>query len=582
MPSLNVPSKAPFLRRGYARCLPAILFLSVLLALPVAAASRPGASGENGMVSGPERLATEVGVEILASGGNAVDTAVAVTFALSVTYPQAGALGGGGFMLYRDAEANHHALDCRETAPADLGAQLFVDEDGRPIPGLSLESGLAVGVPGLVAGLAEAHTRWGSRPWAELLQPAIRLAEEGLPVYPWLAESIATAVDRLMPDPEARKIFAPGGHPLRAGEPLVQADLAGTLRKIAQGGASAFYEGPVAEAIVATVRDAGGVMSSEDLAKYRATVRRPIEGSYRGHRVVTFPPPSGGGLTLLQVLTTLERYDLASSGAGASLTVHLMAEAERRAFADRSRWLGDPDFVDVPVGRLLDPNYLARRGSTIRTDRATPSPSVQPGDPLDDGPGNTLHFSVADSAGRAVAFTITLNQWFGTGMMAAGTGVLLNNEIDDFAVTPGAPNIYGLTGDRQNAIAGGKRPLSSMTPTIVEAPRGGPRPLLILGSPGGSKIPTSVLQVLINVIDHKMSLQEAVNAPRFHHQWQPDKIRHEERAFPADVAVNLIARGHALMANEGPMGNVNAIGLAPDGSWVGAADPRRRGTAAGH
>lgn len=582
MPSLNVPSQALFFRPARARRLSAITLLSLLLALPAVGASRPGVRGQNGMVSGPERLATETGVAVLASGGNAVDAAVAVTFALAVTYPQAGALGAGGFLLYRDAEANHHALDCRETAPADLDARLFIDEDGRPIPGLSLESGLAVGVPGLVAGLAEAHGRWGSRPWAELLAPAIRLAEEGFPVYPWLAESIERAADRLMPDPDARKIFARRDGPLRAGESLVQSDLARTLRQIAQDGPSAFYEGPVAQAIVESVRQAGGVMSAGDLTAYRATVRRPIEVSYRGHRVITFPPPSGGGVTLLQVLTTLERYDLASSGPGASLTVHLIAEAERRAFADRSRWLGDPDFVDVPVAHLLDPNYLARRGATIRTDRATPSASVQPGEPLGGGPGNTLHFSVADSAGRAVAFTMTLNQWFGTGIVATGTGVLLNNEIDDFAVTPGVPNLYGLTGESSNAVAGGKRPLSSMTPTIVEAPGGGPRPLLILGSPGGAKIPTSVLQVLINVIDHGMTPQEAVDAPRFHHQWQPDKIRHEKRAFPADVTVNLIARGHALEASEGPLGNVNAIGLGPDGWWIGAADPRRGGTAAGH
>jgi len=330
------------------------------------------------------------------------------------------------------------------------------------------------------------------------------------------------------------------------------------------------------------VRQAGGVMSVDDLAAYKATLRRPIEGSYRGHRVITFPPPSSGGVTLLQVLTTLERYDLSSSGPGASLTVHLMAEAERRAFADRSRWLGDPDFVDVPVLRLLDPSYLARRGASIRTDRATPSPSVQPGEPMESGAGNTMHFSVADSGGRAVAFTITLNQWFGTGIVAAGTGVLLNNEIDDFAIAPGAPNAYGLTGGRSNAIAGGKRPLSSMTPTIVEPPGGGPRPLLVVGSPGGATIPTTVLQVLINVIDHGMTLQEAVDAPRFHHQWQPDKIRHELRAFPADVVVNLIARGHALELNDDPLGNVNAIALGPDGAWIGVADPRRRGTAAGH
>jgi gamma-glutamyltranspeptidase/glutathione hydrolase len=558
------------------------LTLVVASWLPLQAASPAGPRGSQGMVVSPERHATKIGLDVLKSGGNAIDAAVAVAFALDVTYPLAAGVGGGGFMLLRLDDATYHALDFRETAPAGLRSELFVDEDGRPIPRLTLESGLAVGVPGTVAGLAEAHTRWGSRPWAELIQPAIELARDGFRVYPWLATTLAQAAPRLLADASARVIFAPGGRPLSAGESLVQTDLAATLTSIAENGAAGFYEGPVAQRLVDSVRLAGGVLTAKDLASSKATTREPIEGEYRGYRVVTFPPPSSGGVALLQMLRMLERYDLRSSGYGASLSVHLMSEVERRAFADRSRWLGDPDFFTVPVRQLLDPAYVRRRAASIRPDRATPSRSVAAGDVTADDRGETMHFSIGDKDGRAAAVTITLNQWYGTGIVAAGTGVLLNNEIDDFAIAAGMPNQYGLTGSEANAIAAGKRPLSSMTPTIVEAPGGGRRPTLVLGSPGGSTIPTTILQVLINVIDHEMPLQEAVDAPRVHHQWQPDRIMHERRALPADVIVNLIARGHALQPTKRPLGNVSAIGLAADGSWIGAADPRRGGTAAGH
>jgi gamma-glutamyltranspeptidase/glutathione hydrolase len=561
------------------------LLLAALLAAtlqPLLAASRPALRAANGIVVGPVPRASSIGAEVLRGGGNAIDAGVAVALALSVTYPLAGGLGGGGFLLYRATGPEYHALDFRETAPTDLGSELFLDEDGRPIPGLSLKSGLAVGVPGTVAGLAEAHRRWGSRPWAELVGPAILLAEEGFPIDPWLAFTLSDSAEKLLADPEARKIFAPAGRVLQEGELLVQTERAQTLRQIAETGPEGFYRGPVADSIVATVRRAGGVLAGEDLGGYQPKMREPIAGSYRGYRVVTFPPPSSGGVALLQMLGTLERYDLRSAGPGSSLAVHLMAEIERRAFADRARWLGDPDFIEVPVLRLLDPSYLARRAATIRPDRATPSRSISPGDVLPGGTGETLHFSVADRSGGAAAFTMTLNQWYGTGIVAPGTGVLLNNEIDDFSIAPGSPNTYGLTGGEANGIFAGKRPLSSMAPTIVERPGGGPRPALIIGTPGGSTIPTTILQVLVNVIDHGMEIQEAVDAPRFHHQWQPDEIRHEQRALPADVMVNLVARGHSLKPSERPLGNANVIALDPEGAWLGAADPRRRGAAAGH
>jgi gamma-glutamyltranspeptidase/glutathione hydrolase len=534
------------------------------------------------MVVTTDGRATEAGVAVLRAGGNAVDAGVAVAFALTVTYPLGACLGGGGFMLYRAGPDEHHALDFRERAPGALKAELFLDDEGRPIPDLSLRTGLAVGVPGSVAGLAEAHRRWGSRSWSELLQPAIRLAEQGFTVGPMLALAFEREADRLRADPEARRVLTRDGEPYREGELLVQPDLAATLRAIAERGSSGFYDGPTAAAIVDTVSRAGGVMRVDDLAAYRPVLRRPIVGSYRGHRVVGFPPPSSAGITLLQILGMLERFDLEASGYGSSATTHLIVEAERRGFADRSRWLGDPAFFAVPSSGLLQPEYIARLASGIRVARATPSAEVHPGRPAGADDHETLHFSIGDAAGRVVAMTLTLNQWFGTGIVAPGTGVLLNNEMDDFALAPGVPNLYGLLGGEANAVDGGKRPLSSMGPTIVELADPGPRPRLVLGSPGGSLIITSVLQVLVNVVDHGMPVQQAVNAPRFHHQWHPDEIRHESLAFPVDVQRNLRALGHVLVEDVWLLGNVNAIGLGEDGAWLGAADPRRFGSAAGY
>jgi len=563
----------------------AVLTLGALLWLAgpwIEAAAPPAVRGERGMVVSPEANATEIGRTVLQEGGTAVDAGVAVAFALAVTYPRAGNIGGGGFMLYRAGAGAYHALDFRERAPGAIRPESYLDEDGRAISERSVEGGLAVAVPGSVAGLARAHQDWGKLPWARLLAPAIRLAEEGVEVSAFLAQGFREEGERLSADPEARQLFTRDGDPLMEGDRLVQADLGKSLRRIAKSGPAGFYRGSTAEAVVETVRQAGGVMSMQDLKTYRVSVREPLQGSYRGHRIVSFPPPSSGGIVLLQVLGMLEGDDLRSSGFGASSTVHHMAEAERRAYADRSRWLGDPDHYGVPVDGLLDPAYLARRRASIAADRATPSRRLGPGTPGTEESSETLHYAVADSAGRVVAVTTTLNGPFGAAIVAAGTGVLLNNEMDDFALAPGVPNMYGLVGGEANAIGPGKRPLSSMTPTIVESPEGGARPALVLGSPGGSKIITAVLQVLVNVIDHGMPLQEAVNAPRFHHQWLPDRILYEPRAFPADVQTNLSARGHRLEVGSAPLGNVNAIGLDEDGAWLGAADPRRSGRAAGY
>jgi len=568
--------------RRFLRTVGALCLISATLAGPLLGADPPPARGKHGMVSSPDALASHVGVDILESGGNAVDAAVAVALALAVTFPEAGNLGGGGFLLLRDSKGAYFALDFRETAPRVLKGELFLDEDGRPVPGRSLDGGLAVGVPGTVAGLAEAHERWGSKPWAELVRPAIDLARYGFEVSAWLADSLSRKESLLLAHAETKKIFAPGGKLPVEGATLIQRDLATSLERIAEEGSPGFYTGQVASSIARTVREQGGVLNQVDLSLYSPVLREPIVGRYRGHRVVVFPPPSSGGIALLQILGVLERFDLRASGFGSSTTVHRMAEAERLAYADRSRWLGDPDFTDVPVAELLAPDYLQRRAAGIQPDRATPSVDVEPGRPIPEGSGETTHFSVVDRHGSAVAMTVTLNRSYGSGIVATGTGILLNNQIDDFAMAPGVPNFYGLLGGEANAVEGGKRPLSSMSPTIVEAPGKQERPLLVLGSPGGSTIITSVAQVLINVIDHEMTLQEAVNAPRFHHQWFPDWISHEQRAFPADVADALEKRGHRLTPSEGNIGSVNAIGLGPSGEWLGAADPRRQGTAAGY
>jgi gamma-glutamyltranspeptidase/glutathione hydrolase len=542
------------------------------------AATLPAVKGEHGMAVTVEPHATRAAVEVLRRGGNAVDAAIAAAFLLSVTYPSAGSLGGGGFLLYRSAEGTYFALDFRETAPAALRPEMFLDQKGQLVPERSTSGGLAVGVPGLVAGLAEAHRRWGTVPWRELVAPAAETADNGIVVSSWNATTLESRERELLASPETRSIFGSDGRILGAGDLLVQPRLATTLRRVASEGAAGFYGGPIAEAIVRTVRSTGGVMVVEDLASYRPAAREPVRGSYRGHGIVSFPPPSSGGVVLLEILGMLERFDLRASGFGSSLTIHRMAEAERRAYADRARWLGDPDFNAFAWQVLLDRDYLTSRALTIRDRRATPSRKVRPGQPVTDH-GETTHLSIADSAGGAVAMTVTSNQWFGAALVAEGTGVLLNNEMDDFAIARDAPNLWGLVGGEANAPRGGKRPLSSMTPTIVEPPGGG-RPLLVLGSPGGAVIITAVLQVVVNVIDHDMPLQEAVDAARFHHQWLPDRIDHEPWAFPKDVARELEAKGHVLFET-GYLGDVSALGWGDDGAWEGAADPPRQGVAAG-
>ena len=529
----------------------------------------------NGMVVAQESRAARIGVEMLDRGGNAVDAAVAVAAALAVTYPRAGNLGGGGFMVIHLTKGNRDtAIDYRETAPAAATPTMFLDAQGAPDPQKSRDSALSIGVPGTVAGLALAEEKYGSHKiaFADLLAPAINLAQEGFPVEDDLADSLPKARARLARWPSSAAIFLNGDEVPREGDLLLQPDLADTLQAIADGGPRAFYQGPIAQEIAAAVRAAGGIMTVDDLANYRAVERPVVRGTYRGYDIVSMPPPSSGGVALIEALNILEGYDLAKFGRGEK-SLHLTIEALKRAYADRAVYMGDPDRVSVPVARLIAKKHAAELRAGI-TDKATPAADIHPGQPSQSEGRNTTHFSVIDRDGNAVSNTYTLNFSYGVGLVAEGTGVLLNNELDDFTAKPGAANAYGLVGFGNNLPAPGKRPLSSMTPTIVLKDG---KPFLVTGSPGGSRIISAVLQVIENVIDFHMDLAEAVAAPRLHHQWQPDEVL-VEPGFAPPLLEALKAAGHTVVPTE-PHTAANSIEVTKDG-YVGVADPRTRGALA--
>ena len=533
---------------------------------------------QNGMVSSQEQLATRIGVDILRQGGNAVDAAVAVGFALAVTLPRAGNLGGGGFMLVHLADSRQTvAIDYRETAPMAADRDMFLDAEGNADPQKSRFSGLAVGVPGSVMGLLQALDAHGSMTRQQVMRPAIRLAEEGFPVSRDLSLSLTRAANRLQRDPASKSLFYHAdGEAYRPGEKLVQAELAQTLKKIAAQGADGFYRGTVAQSIVDRVNAAGGRFSLQDLADYRVKIRQPVRGEYRGYQIASMPPPSSGGTHIVQILNTLEHFDLARSGHHSADTIHLMAEAMKRAYADRSRYLGDPDFVDVPVTQLTAKNYAKRLAARIDRVNASDSKDIAPGLSLPAESPQTTHFSVVDRWGNAVANTYTLNFSYGAGLMTAGTGVLLNNELDDFSAKPGVANAYGLIGGDANAVVAGKRPLSSMSPTIV-FDRDSDEVLLVTGSPGGSRIITVTLQIISNVVDQGMNIAEATQSPRFHHQWLPDKLV-LEKGFSPDTIRLLQSRGHQVDTAGWAMGSTQSIMRAADGGWHGASDIRQSGT----
>ncbi|MGB3425583.1 MAG: gamma-glutamyltransferase [Castellaniella sp.] len=526
-------------------------------------------AAKHGMVVSEQALATHAGLEILRAGGNAVDAAVAVGFTLAVTLPNAGNLGGGGFMMVHEARGGgDYALDFREKAPVRATRDMYLDANGQVVDGRSLHTHQAVGVPGTVAGLTHALARWGSLPLSQVMAPAIRLAEQGYPVSPTLADTLANNASPMGRWPATRAIFWRDGRPLQAGERLVQRDLARSLRQIAQRGAAAFYQGPIGDKIALEMARHDGLITVQDLAAYRAVERPPIIGNYRGHRIVTMPPPSSGGIHLVQILNMMEAWPVAEWGAGSAQALHHMAEAMKLAYADRAQYLGDTDFVTVPVAGLISKAYARHQAAGIAPDRARSAADIRPGKPQPYESDQTTHFSVADAAGNAVAVTYTLNTNFGSGIVAEGTGILLNNEMDDFSAKPGVANVYGLTGGEANAIQAGKRPLSSMTPTIVL--RDG-RPWLVTGSPGGARIITTVLETVVDAIDFGMNPAEAAAQPRFHHQWQPDELR-VEKGFSPDTLNLLRGYGHHV-AVKPAMGRTQTI-LIRDGMLYGASDPR--------
>ncbi|MBI1174381.1 MAG: gamma-glutamyltransferase [Sideroxydans sp.] len=543
------------------------------------AASQPPVAAEHGMVVTAQHLATHVGVDVLKAGGNAVDAAVAVGYALAVVYPAAGNLGGGGFMTIALADGRKTFLDFREKAPLAATANMYLDKDGNVVKGASTYGYLAVGVPGTVSGMELAREEYGTMPRAALLAPAIRYAQQGFVLRPGDVEMLATATDAFRKDPASASIFLKHGEPFRAGQKLVQHDLARTLRRISQSGADGFYKGPVGAAIVASMRAGGGIITQADLDQYRARELKPVECSYRGYGIVSAPPPSSGGVTLCEMLNVLEGYPLHDLGYRSAQAMQYQIEAMRHAYVDRNSYLGDPDFVHNPLDRLLSPAYAAKIRAAIDPHQAGVSSDMAPGVAPHEGT-NTTHYSIIDRWGNAVSVTYTLNNWFGAKVTAAHTGVLLNDEMDDFTSKVGVPNSYGLVQGEANAIAPGKRPLSSMTPTIVT--RDG-KPVMVLGTPGGSRIITVVLLTMLNVIDYGMDIQQAVDAPRFHQQWLPDYTNLEAGAISPGVRATLAGWGQKF----GPPQEANHVaailvgasrlGGKPlgDNRYYGANDTRR-------
>ena len=525
--------------------------------------------GKNGMVASEQGLATQVGLDILKQGGNAIDAAVAVGFALAVVLPNAGNIGGGGFMvLHDDKTGKDVAIDFREIAPAKASRDMYLDNQGNVIDGKSLFTHDASGVPGTVAGMEYALKKWGTMPLSKVLEPAIKLADKGFIVSDVLAQTLKEEKSRLGKWSSSKAIFFKNGEPLKSGDLLVQKDLAKSLRLIAKQGAKAFYQGEIATKIAKEMQSHGGTMTLEDLKAYKVVERQPIIGDYRGYKVVTMPPPSSGGVHLIEILNMLEHYPIKEDGVNSAKNIHHMAESMKLAYADRSEYLGDPDFVKIPVTGLTSKAYANERVKTIDDNKARLSSTIKPGKPQPYESDQTTHFSVMDKAGNAVAVTYTLNLNFGSGIVVEGTGILLNNEMDDFSVKPGVPNAFGLVGGTANAIEAKKRPLSSMTPTIVMKNN---KPWLVTGSPGGARIITTVLQSVVNTIDHEMNPAEAIITPRVHHQWLPDELRVEEGISPDTIKL-LQDKGHKVVT-KAPMGRIQII-QADDSGFYGYSDPR--------
>lgn len=550
--------------------------ISLLLFFQTCCVSANEVHAKKGVVSTRSELASQAGVDAMQQGGNAIDAIVASAFALAVTYPSAGNLGGGGFLVFRQHDGAIWALDFREIAPTASTRDMFLDEAGTYDPNVALRSRMASGVPGSVAGLLLAHERFGKLSRQDVLAEAIRLAEEGFELPEDIARQIAGRKSVwLRSDGSRNKFLDEEGEVLEAGAHFVQKDLATTLQRISNEGRDGFYQGKTAELIVAEMVRGNGLISLEDLKEYTPRWRDPIVGTYREHHIISMPPPSSGGIILLQMLNMLESYDLRASGFGTAPTLHLMAEVERRAYSDRAEYLGDTDFFPVPIATLTSKKYSTSRFEDFVLDRATPSEKITAGQiPLESE--ETTHLSAIDKEGNAVALTTTLNSGYGNGYVVQGAGFLLNNEMDDFSAKPGVPNQFGLVGGDANAIEPNKRMLSSMTPTILVHTDGR---ILVTGSPGGSTIITTVLQIIVNLVDHEMALNEAVSSPRFHHQWLPDQITVEGDGFDKEVLDELTQLGHKI-ATRTTIGDANSA-LATESNVIGVSDPRNKGAAVG-
>ncbi|KRP71698.1 gamma-glutamyltranspeptidase [Pseudomonas paralactis] len=551
----------------------------VLTVNGVQAASQAPVAGENGMVVTAQHLATHVGVDVLKAGGNAVDAAVAVGYALAVVYPAAGNLGGGGFMTVQLADGRKTFLDFREKAPLAATADMYLDKAGNVVEGLSAKGHLAVGVPGTVSGMELALSKYGTLKRAQVIAPAIKLAENGFELEQGDIDLLHTATGEFEKDQDLRGIFLHNGQPLQVGHKLVQKDLAKTLKEISAKGSDGFYKGWVAKALVDSSQAGNGIITQADLDKYKTRELAPIECDYRGYHVVSAPPPSSGGVVICQIMNILEGYPMADLGYHSAQGLHYQIEAMRHAYVDRNSYLGDPDFVKNPIEHLLDKNYATQLRAAIEPQKAGDSQAIKPGVSPHEG-NNTTHYSIVDKWGNAVSVTYTLNDWFGAGVMASKTGVILNDEMDDFTVKVGVPNMYGLVQGEANAIAPGKAPLSSMSPTIVTKDG---KAVMVVGTPGGSRIITATLLTILNVIDYKMNIQEAVDAPRFHQQWMPETTNLETFAVSPDTQKILESWGHKFAGPQDANHLAAILVGAPslDGKPVGnnrfygANDPRR-------
>lgn len=533
--------------------------------------SKPLVEGRQGMVVSTHPLASDIGLAILKKGGNAIDAAVAVNFALAVCHPSAGNIGGGGFLVYRDKSGNVKALDYREKAPSAASRDMYLDADGKIIPGKSMTGIFSVGVPGTVAGMHEMHDKLGKLPWKVLLQPAVELASKGLSLTEREARGLnRQRVEFLKENPEKTYLLSDDGKEWKAGDLLVQADLAASLERIARKKSSGFYKGQTASLIVNEMKGKNGLITKKDLKNYQAIWRTPIKSQYKNYQIIGMPPPSSGGVALAQLLQMVAPYTLKKWGPSSDSTIQVMVEAERRVYADRSKWLGDPDFVKVPVNELIDPMYTSSRMGQMNFNQATKSSDILAGDfPGYESP-ETTHYSIVDGEGNAVSITTTLNNSYGSKVFVGGAGFLLNDEMDDFSAKAGSPNLYGLIGSKANEIQPNKRMLSSMTPTIVEE---NGQLKMVVGTPGGATIITSVFQVVLNTLEIGMNMQQAVEYPRFHHQWMPDKITAEPTRFSEEQQVRLKTKGYTI-SPVSAIGLVEGILVLPNGILQGGADSR--------